>query len=108
LPEVHADSIFAILAEEMGFAITVLFLVLLLAIILRSYQVAKNSENEFGRLVACGIISWWLFIDYEYRCYCWFITFDWSSFAVCESWWFSLFINMLALGILLNISRKNK
>ncbi len=55
LPEPYGDSIFAVLAEELGF-IGVLFLVaLFLAFAWRCFLIAKNAPDQFGRLLAAGI-----------------------------------------------------
>jgi len=58
LPEVHADSIFAIYAEEMGFISSVGLIVLLLLIAFRGFMIAKHAPDDFGRLLSAGIISW--------------------------------------------------
>lgn len=58
LPEVQADSIFAVLAEEMGFVITALFVVVLVLAIARMYAIARSAGNEYGMLVSAGIASW--------------------------------------------------
>jgi cell division protein FtsW len=58
LPEAFGDSIFAVIAEELGF-IRVLIVVALFAILAyRGFQIAKNAPDLFGKLVAGGIISW--------------------------------------------------
>lgn len=58
LPEVIGDSIFAIIAEELGFVIVTIVLALFLALIIRGYRIARNAQDDFGKLVATGIISW--------------------------------------------------
>jgi cell division protein FtsW len=58
LPEVNADSIFAILAEEMGFIFSVGLIVLILLIGWRGLKIAAASNDEFGKLVVSGIASW--------------------------------------------------
>ncbi|MBT4941975.1 MAG: putative lipid II flippase FtsW [Candidatus Magasanikbacteria bacterium] len=60
LPEVHADSIFAIIAEEMGFVLIVVFLVFLVCIAYRGLHIATNAPDDFGRLVVAGIICWFI------------------------------------------------
>ncbi|MBT3538965.1 putative lipid II flippase FtsW [Candidatus Parcubacteria bacterium] len=60
LPEVHADSIFAIASEEFGIVIIGLFLALLVLITLRVLHIAKHSPDSFGRLLVAGIISWFI------------------------------------------------
>lgn len=61
LPEPIGDSIFAVIAEELGMigASALVFLFFLLA--LRGYKIAKNAPDQFARLVAVGITSWIIF-----------------------------------------------
>lgn len=56
LPEVVSDSIFAVIAEEMGFLLTLGFLGLLLALFYRGIKIAKFAPDPFGRLLVSGII----------------------------------------------------
>ncbi len=58
LPEVHADSIFAIVAEEMGFVIAAGSIILFLLIFLRGFSVARAAPDDFGKYVSAGIIIW--------------------------------------------------
>jgi cell division protein FtsW len=60
LPEVHADSIFAIIAEEMGFLVTSGLIVLLVFIGLRGFRLAAGAKNQYARLIVSGIIIWFL------------------------------------------------
>jgi rod shape determining protein RodA len=55
LPEKHTDFIFAVFAEEWGFAGSVLLLLLYLALILRGLDTSRKAKDEFGRLLAIGI-----------------------------------------------------
>lgn len=57
LPEVHADSIFAVIAEEMGLIIALGLIFLLLVIVYRGCMVAKRAD-AFGRLLVSGIVIW--------------------------------------------------
>ncbi len=58
LPEVTGDSIFAIIAEELGFLFTILFLALVSFFLWRGFRIARQAPDEFGRLLACGILTW--------------------------------------------------
>ena len=58
LPEVSADSIYAVIAEEMGFIFATGLIILLLYIAWRGILIAKNAPDEFGRLLVSGIIIW--------------------------------------------------
>lgn len=60
LPEVHADSIFAVIAEELGFVMTLGFLVLLALIAKRGFLIAKYAPDMFGRILVSGIMIWFL------------------------------------------------
>lgn len=56
LPEAQGDSIFAVLGEELGFvgAIGTIFLYLIFA--LRGFRIANNSPDNFSRLLVSGIV----------------------------------------------------
>ncbi|OGH77978.1 MAG: hypothetical protein A2469_01190 [Candidatus Magasanikbacteria bacterium RIFOXYC2_FULL_40_16] len=60
LPEVNADSIFAVIAEEVGFLFIIAFFVLLVLICFRSLRIAKNAPDTFGKMLASGIIIWFM------------------------------------------------
>jgi cell division protein FtsW len=57
LPEPIGDSVFAVLGEELGF-LGSLFLVILYGIVgVRGYLISKASSDQFGRLLAIGIVT---------------------------------------------------
>ena len=58
LPEVATDSIFAIIAEEWCFIATGFLVVVYLMIFLRGLRIAKQSDTMFGKLLAVGITGW--------------------------------------------------
>lgn len=58
LPMPHTDSIFAIIAEELGFIRTGIFLLLFLYLIMCGYRIAKNAPDNFARFLSVGITSW--------------------------------------------------
>jgi cell division protein FtsW len=58
LPEVAADSIFAVIAEEWGFIFCVFLLLLYVLLCLRGLRIAKRAPDTFSKLVATGIIAW--------------------------------------------------
>lgn len=60
LPEVHSDSIFAIFAEEMGFVFAACLVLLFTAICMRGLKIAKNAQDDYGRLLVVGIIMWFI------------------------------------------------
>ncbi len=58
LPEVQSDSIFAVMAEELGFLFVILILTVFFIFVWRGLQIAERAPDQFGRFVAVGIVSW--------------------------------------------------
>lgn len=59
LPEVISDSIFAIIAEEIGFVFAVFFIGLIAYVTWRVIRNAFDATDAFDRLVLIGIAAWW-------------------------------------------------
>lgn len=57
LPENATDSIFAIIAEEIGFVGAFIFILLCLAFIWRGIVIALRARDTFGKLLAGGIVA---------------------------------------------------
>lgn len=55
LPEVEADSIVAVMAEEMGFLFMVFFTVAYGVLVWRCFKIAKESRDPFGSYIAAGV-----------------------------------------------------
>lgn len=108
IPEVSTDSIFGIIGEELGFFGGVFLISLFLLLIWRGLVIAKRSSDNFGRLLAVGLTSW-LGIQAAINLSSMvallpltgvplpFISYGGSA----------LVVNLTAVGILLNISRKS-
>ncbi len=58
LPEVTNDSLFAIIAEELGFVLSVGLIVLFLVVLWRGVKIARAAPDSYGTLVAAGITLW--------------------------------------------------
>jgi rod shape determining protein RodA len=58
LPEQHTDFAFSVLGEEWGFIGSVLLLLLYLFLILWGLNIAKNSKDKFGSILAICIIAY--------------------------------------------------
>lgn len=58
LPEVSADTIFAVIAEENGFIISSALVVLILLIVWRGFKISMSSDDPYGALLAAGIMVW--------------------------------------------------
>ncbi|HSX39541.1 MAG TPA: putative peptidoglycan glycosyltransferase FtsW [Candidatus Saccharimonadales bacterium] len=58
LPEVAADSIFAVIGEELGFIGTTFLVLLFGYLIYKGYKIAQDAPDMLGRLLATGITTW--------------------------------------------------
>lgn len=107
LPEATTDSIFAIIAEELGF-IGATFVIFLFAVIAwRGFYIAINAKDNFGKLLAAGITT---FLTVQAIINLGAIT---SLFPLTgiplpfiSYGGSSLIVDLCSIGILLNISRK--
>lgn len=57
LPEQHTDFAFSVLAEEWGFFISIILLLVYLVLVLWGLNIAKDAKNRFGSLLAVGIVA---------------------------------------------------
>lgn len=57
LPEKHTDFIFVIMAEEFGLIGAALILILFFMLILYSYFIALQAQNQFSRLLGAGLAT---------------------------------------------------
>ncbi|HEY9638423.1 MAG TPA: rod shape-determining protein RodA [Coleofasciculaceae cyanobacterium] len=57
IPEQHTDFIFSAIGEELGFAGCLLVLLLFWLICLRLVIIAQNAKDNFGSLLAIGVLS---------------------------------------------------
>ncbi|MCF8142558.1 MAG: rod shape-determining protein RodA [Deltaproteobacteria bacterium] len=57
LPEQHTDFAFSVLAEEWGLIGSAVLLMIYLFMILWGLNIAKNSKDRFGSMIAVGIVS---------------------------------------------------
>ncbi len=58
LPEPASDSIFAIIAEELGFIRSSFLVIAFVILAIRGYRIAQLAPDMFGRLLAVGITTW--------------------------------------------------
>jgi cell division protein FtsW len=56
LPEAYGDFIFAIFGEETGFVGSIILLICFLSLFVAGLLVAKKTQDNFGQLMAFGII----------------------------------------------------
>lgn len=58
IPEVSTDSIFAVIGEELGFLGAVFLLSLFILLIIRGLRISQNCQDNFGKILALGITCW--------------------------------------------------
>lgn len=109
LPENTTDSIFAIIAEEVGFLGAVLMIAVFAVIILLGFRVAMKVKDNFGRLLAGGIttlIGVQALINLASQTA--LIPLTGVPLPFISYGGSALIVNLCAIGILLNISKKEK
>ncbi len=57
LPEQHTDFAFSVLAEEWGFVGSMVLLIVYLSLLFWGLNIAKNSKDRFGALIAVGVVA---------------------------------------------------
>lgn len=101
------DFIFAAIAEEMGFVVASLLIVLLLALVISCYSVAKDARDEEGRLIVIGfstMFAFHIFINVGMTMGLAPITGIPLPFVSYGG--SSMLTNMIAIGIILGISMR--
>ena len=58
LPQVTTDSIFAIIAEELGFFGASFLILAIFLFVIRAFKIAKLAPDNFTKLLAAGIAGW--------------------------------------------------
>ncbi|AIQ12649.1 putative lipid II flippase FtsW [Paenibacillus durus] len=108
LPYPYTDFIFAVIGEELGFAGTLLFLLVYLYFIWRGILVALRCKDPFGTLIGIGVmglIAIQAFVNIggvTKTIPLTGVTLPFISYGGS-----SLLVTMLSMGIILNISREN-
>lgn len=106
LPEAMSDSIFAIMAEEIGFLGCLVFIILMVLFIFYGFRVAQRTNNDFGKLMACGIVAWFGFQTLiNIGAITGIIPLTGIPLPFVSYGSSSLIINLVAAGILVNISK---
>lgn len=105
LPEVTGDSVFAVIAEELGFIFAAGFIVLLLFIAYRALKICRNAPDRFGQLLGVGIISWFTVqAFFNIASMIGLMPMTGVPLPFVSSGGSAMLVSLGALGILLNIS----
>ncbi|NLY90767.1 MAG: putative lipid II flippase FtsW [Firmicutes bacterium] len=109
LPEPHTDYIFSIIGEELGLLGTSLILFLFLGLAWRGYKIALAANDTYGSLLAVGITSWLVMQALiNIAVVTATIPATGITLPLLSYGGSSLGITMIAVGILLNISRTTR
>jgi cell division protein FtsW len=109
LPEVAGDSIFAVMAEELGFIAGLLVIGAYIFLMRRGFKMAKIAPDAFARLLTVGIISWFVFQAFiNIGAMCGALPLTGIPLPFVSYGGTSLAISLAAIGILINISKQTK
>src|SRR3990167_997788 len=106
LPQAHTDSIFAIIAEELGFIRAGLVILAFIYLGFKGLKIAQNAPDDFGRLLAVGVTSWLVFQAFiNIAAMVNLLPFTGIPLPFISFGGTSLIISLFGVGILLNISK---
>ena len=108
VPEQHTDFVFTVAGEELGLVGAAAIIALLGVVLWRALAIAARTDDVFGRVAASGIACWFGFQAFQNVGMCLgimpvtgvplpFVSYGGSS----------MFASMLAVGLLINISRRS-
>ena len=107
LPEPISDSIFAVFAEEVGFVGSVFLLLLFIVFVWRVFVIARRVPDRFASLAASGI-GVWIFLQagIHIGAMLGLVPLTGIPLPFISYGGSALFSELLAMGILLNISKQ--
>lgn len=106
LPQVTTDSIFAVIAEEVGFLGAGAVILSLGMIVWRGMRIARLAPDRFSRLLAVGVSSWLgLQIFINLGAMLALVPLTGVPLPLISYGGSSLIVNLAAIGLLLNLSR---
>lgn len=109
LPEAQWDFIFSVLAEELWFIWIIVLLSMYLFVLAKWILISEKVEDPFAKYLAIWIVSW---ITIQAFINMWvnlnIAPLTWITLPFISYWWSSLLSLMIAVWVLLNISRDVK
>ncbi|MDY6866615.1 MAG: FtsW/RodA/SpoVE family cell cycle protein [Chloroflexota bacterium] len=106
LPLAPTDSIFAVIAEEMGILGGLFVVLLFVLLIWRGLVISKNAPDQFGSLLAFGLTAWIaLEALMNMAVIVGLIPFTGNALPFISSGGSSMLVSLTSIGIILNISR---
>lgn len=107
LPEPAGDSIFAIMAEELGFLFAIGFIITWLALTLRGLKLSRFAPDRFGQLVAIGITVWLAFQTFlNIGALSGLLPLTGIPLPLMSNGGSAMIVTLTAIGVLMNISRQ--
>lgn len=109
IPEVTTDSIFSIVGEEFGFLGGITLIALIGFVVLRGIAIAQSAPDNFGRLLAIGLTLWiGSQAAVNLAAMVSLIPLTGVPLPFISYGGSALLANLVAVGILLNISKQTK
>ncbi len=105
LPESHNDFIFSVIGEEFGFIGCIIVICIIFWIIAICVDIAKNSNSYLGKLIACGVAAMFAFQTFvNIGVATGILPNTGMPLPFVSYGGSSMFVNMIAIGIVINIS----
>ncbi len=109
LPEPVGDSIFAILGEELGLIGCGVLILLFIILAWRGFIIAKKAPDLFGKLLATGITTWFVFQAFiNIAAISALIPLTGVPIPFVSYGGSALIFSMAAMGVMLNISKQTR
>ncbi len=109
IPQTMSDSIFTIIAEEMGLIGSLGLIFLFLIFFWRGFKISKTSQDKFSRLFAIGISSWIIIQAFvNIGAMIGILPLTGIPLPFISYGGSHLVVELIGVGILLNISKRSK
>ena len=109
VPEQQTDFIFTVSGEELGFLGSSFILILFSVILMRGFAIAKRTNDQFGRLVAVGVVAWFSFqIFQNIGMTMGLMPMTGVPLPFLSYGGSSMFANMIAIGLLQNVYQRTR
>lgn len=108
IPEVTTDSIFSVVGEELGLIGSIILISLIGFFIIRGFKIAESAPDNFGKLLASGLAIWLgTQVVINLAAMVSLIPLTGVPLPFISYGGSALLANLVAVGILLNISRQS-
>ncbi len=109
VPEQQTDFIFTVSGEQLGFLGSSFILILYSIILMRGFQIARRTQDQFGRLVSVGVVAWFSFqIFQNIGMTMGLMPMTGVPLPFLSYGGSSMFANMIAIGLLQNVYQRSR